>query len=361
MDHITLYFSRNKRDTAVSNYVHRNLTSIKNQFLKQNSVFFIYPEGNDIKTLTDLYLYCFPFLEKSIKELKEEIVSINCLYNQCIEEGFLVIHKGGIDVVEYDDRVFFEIQKLYKNLQPTFWEILFNKKKTTYSVFASKNYYIKYLYKKQINQPELVEQVKFFLEEIRISEGKKLNEAHSNIFYSIKEATEEEKLAKWLIEIENKLNRINSTELLFNTVSKLNSLITKQYNNLIIEANFLKITKDYRVLVNNHIEGEVEIPMSDLTKVVYLLFCNHPKGINIKELCNYKDELLSIYSNISSLSNYDKMVQNINKLCDRTSKEIYVHISRVKKEFEAKVPYFSEQYIITSDKHGSPVKYIKAL
>ena len=353
-----------------------NLVTIQKQFSEQGKSFFIYPEHGNLKTLNDIYSYCYPNLHLSNIEDLGVNIPLGTFNNTNVEEGFLVVHQFGIDVVEYNEKLFFKIKKLYDSLRPTFWDILFNRKKKIDSISKSKDSYLEHLYKKhflssridfilgrngQIETPNLVEQIKFFLEQIRLQEQKKSNEPTPYIFYSLKESTDEEILAEWLKEIENKLNRINSTELLYDTVSKLNEIITNNYNhNLKGTKDDIKITDDYKIRLP--LFSEMEIPMSDLTKVVYILFFNHIQGINIRKLSDHKEELLNIYKKISSLTDYDKMVQKIDMLCNANSKEIYVHISRIKKAFESKIePHLASQFIVQGIAHGSPVKYIKAL
>ena len=55
----------------------------------------------------------------------------------------------------------------------------------------------------------------------------------------------------------------------------------------------LLITKDYRLLLLDN--GQQEVILQPVHKAVYLLFLNHPEGIEFKRLRDYRDELLHYY------------------------------------------------------------------
>lgn len=372
LDNIVFYFNEDNENEVVAKYIENNILEIKQQFLEQNFRFFVFPNDADIKTLKDLYLYCFPTLYLFQKELIGDNISLDNFYKQNVNSGFLIVKKEFISVIEYGNDIFFEIDDLYKNLQPTFWDIFFNRKKKTNEVAGSKDVSLNHFYKKEllptrlnylfgkykpILKPNLVEQIKRFNEAIFY----KYNNHASDLFYSLKDPNKEEKLAWWLKKIENKLVSIDSTEELYDTITRieeLTNIIKKQ--SIVLTKDFVKIADDYKIrlpLVNN-----VEVLMSDLTKAVYILFYNNPLGIDINELNKYKNELIKIYSNISSLLDYDKIVANVDKICNIESKEIYVHISRIKKSFENKLdPYYSDKLIVTSSNHGNPLKFIRLL
>ena len=58
----------------------------------------------------------------------------------------------------------------------------------------------------------------------------------------------------------------------------------------------LLITSDYRFLLPDY--GNKEVEMSPIHKALYLLFLNHPDGIESKHLSDHRDELLSIYMRV---------------------------------------------------------------
>ena len=65
----------------------------------------------------------------------------------------------------------------------------------------------------------------------------------------------------------------------------------------------------------------------------YFLFLKHPEGINLKELSNYKKELLTLYKSVSNQLDYDKMAKSIVDVINLETKAIYTHLSRIKSAF----------------------------
>lgn len=337
--------------------------------------------------------------------------------NKEIQSGFIYFHHNGISVIEYDDDLYLEIFSKYvelpdelskirehleiqfKNIYQqvlkdrTLFQRLFEKsEKTQIRFLKEKQKYwesfsptlnsplgrlylskaekvLKYAKDKPTHSifPHLVEHIKIFikqhfdeLERIENERLRKEGKEPPRIFYSRSKPTNEEGLAEWIKGINAKIQEIEDPVFLLKAMVELTKLAKIKTVELSLADDYLNISDDFKIRIKAF--DNMEIPMSDLTKSVYLLFYNHPKGINIKLLNDYKEELLGIYTKISGLSDYDKMQKNIDKLCDINTNEIYVHISRIKKSFEDKMEsYFANQFIIGSERHGNPVKYIKAI
>ncbi len=96
------------------------------------------------------------------------------------------------------------------------------------------------------------------------------------------------------------------------------------------------ITNDNRILLPFY---EVEIKMSPLPKALYFLFLNHPEGIILKNMPDYKDELYKIYLALSPAENIDKIKKSIDKLCDPLDNSINEKCSRIREAF---LKYFEE-------------------
>jgi len=162
-------------------------------------------------------------------------------------------------------------------------------------------------------------------------------------------------------EIRQKLKELkNSGQILF--ALPILKDILNEYSSEIDTSSLsdIEITKNNKILLPEF--DNMEIKLSHLTKTVYILFCNYPKGINIKQLEEYKNELREIYLSISNQIDYDAMMASINDLVSSESKAIYTHISRIKSTFFGVMdaPY-AQNYIITSDGFGEDIKYISIL
>lgn len=101
-----------------------------------------------------------------------------------------------------------------------------------------------------------------------------------------------------------------------------------------------------------------EVELSHLTKSIYFLFLKHPEGINLKELGNYKKELLTIYNSVSNQLDYDKMAKSIDDVINLETKAIYTHLSRIKSAYYKIMDASFAKYYIVS---GSGVEDRKVL
>lgn len=107
----------------------------------------------------------------------------------------------------------------------------------------------------------------------------------------------------------------------------------------------LKITSDYRfILINNN----TEIELSPVHKAVYLLFLNHPEGIEFKHLTDYKKELLHLYKETTNISDISKIEESVEHLINPFDNAINEKCSRIKKAFSGVMDEYSATYYIIS-------------
>lgn len=162
-------------------------------------------------------------------------------------------------------------------------------------------------------------------------------------------------------EIQKQLSELKQNGQLLFALPILKELLeneTKTFN--FNSENNLLIDGDFRIVLPNF--NNIEIQLSHLTKVVYMLFYNNPQGINIKNLHQYKQQIISLYAGISNQLDYDKMLQSIDDLVKPDSKAIYTHISRIKSAFYKQMDYkFADKFIVTSDSFGNDFKFIPIL
>ena len=74
----------------------------------------------------------------------------------------------------------------------------------------------------------------------------------------------------------------------------------------------LVITEDYRFILADYNNKEVEL--QPVHKAVYLLFLNHPEGIEFKRLADYQEELLGLYMKTARMMDKEKIVESVDKL-----------------------------------------------
>ena len=109
----------------------------------------------------------------------------------------------------------------------------------------------------------------------------------------------------------------------------------------------LVITKDFRFILPNY--GNKEVMLSPIHKSLYMLFLNHPEGIEFKNLIYYREESLAIYNDVGNRVGPDKMVETVNRLTNPLDNAINEKCSRIKAAFSDLMDeYQADYYIINS-------------
>lgn len=347
---ILLYFS-SEDNHHLEKYIQDNYSLLKSQFTEVAKNF-IYLPNVEYPTdhINDIIRFYFPHLSKQnlksvsfIDDITLELTSslldmtntsylktanvsktkelLDYLgYDGNIKSGFVFFNDERIYIIECDDLHFFSL-----DLNP---------------------------YSRLLDYFSLQKQ-----ENDRLIEGICFSRHNSSLKTNPYENIDKETLEKIEL-IKNQLKELKETGQILFALPIIKRLIRNVANDIDLGAvSQIRISEDFKITLPyfNHLE----IQMSHLTKVVYLLFYNHPRGINIKELSSYKDELKDFYSQISNQSDYDKMMKSIDDLIDPDSKSIFTHISRIKCAFYKEMDkVYADNYIISSDRFGSDLKYI---
>ena len=106
------------------------------------------------------------------------------------------------------------------------------------------------------------------------------------------------------------------------------------------------ITKDYRIILVDYDNKEVE--MTPVHKTVYLLFLNHPEGIEFTKLSEYRDELLQYYMSTAKLMDKQTITESVDMLVNPLNNSINEKCSRIKSIFLNMMDQYSANYYIIS-------------
>jgi hypothetical protein len=111
----------------------------------------------------------------------------------------------------------------------------------------------------------------------------------------------------------------------------------------------LLITKDYRIILTDY--NNMEIHLTPLPKALFLLFLKYPEGILFKNLVDYKEELMSIYKELSNREQLHVIKKSINDVVNSTKNSINEKCSRIReafiKEFDESL---AKNYFITGER-----------
>lgn len=108
----------------------------------------------------------------------------------------------------------------------------------------------------------------------------------------------------------------------------------------------LVITEDYRFVLADYNNREVEL--QPVHKAVYLLFLNHPEGIEFKRLTDYREELLGLYMKTARWMDKEKIEESVDKLVNPLDNAINEKCSRIKKVFLDLMDEYRASYYIIS-------------
>ena len=108
----------------------------------------------------------------------------------------------------------------------------------------------------------------------------------------------------------------------------------------------LLITKDYRIILVDY--GNKEVEMTPVHKAVYLLFLNHPEGIEFKKLSEYRDELLGYYMATARLMDKQTITESVDMLVNPLNNSINEKCSRIKSIFLNMMDQYTANYYIIS-------------
>jgi len=90
----------------------------------------------------------------------------------------------------------------------------------------------------------------------------------------------------------------------------------------------LVITYQGRVILPEY--GELEIKLTPKEKAMYFLFLRHPEGICLKDLPDYRQELLRYYGRVTRSDDKSSIIAAIDKLVDTLSGDADIQRSKIK-------------------------------
>lgn len=107
----------------------------------------------------------------------------------------------------------------------------------------------------------------------------------------------------------------------------------------------LIITADYQLVLERY---NRVVELSPVHRALYLLFLNHPEGIEFKYLRDYRDELYDIYERIANRMDKEKIEETVNRLTNPLDNAINEKCSRIKAAFNSLMDEYSASYYIIS-------------
>lgn len=121
----------------------------------------------------------------------------------------------------------------------------------------------------------------------------------------------------------------------------------QQLNILAAKASLspLVITDDFRFLLPKY---NKEVEMTPVHKALYILFLNHPEGIEFKRLVDHRDELLDLYRRMSNRISETKIIDTVDRLVNPLDNAINEKCARIKAAFAQCMDQYQLSYYTIS-------------
>ncbi|MBR5171548.1 MAG: hypothetical protein IKW85_13455 [Muribaculaceae bacterium] len=138
----------------------------------------------------------------------------------------------------------------------------------------------------------------------------------------------------------------------------------QQVMTMMLEGKVLLGTTPGHVLVNGDMKivlpeyDEMEIKMPAMCRTLYILFMKHRvqsgRGIILKNIDEYRDEIIDIYSLVKPGANESKVEESVNNLCDPLGESLNQMISRANRCIRNVITdkELAKRYIITGARGG---------
>jgi hypothetical protein len=318
-----IYFEK-ENNIALNKYIRNNYDEIRDKFSKHNFSLIFAPlltnTINDIDKVVEYFLPQLTYYEipKKVKNQYGELMFAKGL-NKSIDDLSAVFPEKEFIPSAYD---YSDILKLlgYKGH--------FNSGFTLYNnvVGVSDAFYEK---NSEIDFSSFFKEFEDYLAAISNEEGDAMI-AYAPPVIDLTEKLDEE-ATQIVNDLKEKLATLTDSGQLLFIVPILKDLLDKQTEKIDFKSiSKITIDKQNKILLPYF---KKEVKLSHLTKSVYFLFLKHPEGINLKELENFKKELLTIYISVSNQLDHDKMVKSIDDVVNLETKAIYTHLSRIKSAF----------------------------
>lgn len=118
-----------------------------------------------------------------------------------------------------------------------------------------------------------------------------------------------------------------------------------------VRPSRIKISGNYRIFLTDY--GK-EIKLKQLPKALFLFFLKHEEGCRIKELQDYREELLSIYNKLTIFDNQQDNANRIDQLVDPLGTSFIEKCSIIKKAFVTVISDArAKPYYIFGEKGGA--------
>jgi hypothetical protein len=102
--------------------------------------------------------------------------------------------------------------------------------------------------------------------------------------------------------------------------------------------------------------GMLRLHLNPLEKALYLFFLNHPEGVPISHLPDYKAEILELYASISPADSRETIEKRVEEMIDPVKNSCSEKISRIKRKVTDALGPGMASFFIISGANSTPKK-----
>ena len=131
------------------------------------------------------------------------------------------------------------------------------------------------------------------------------------------------------------------------------NMMFRQRSHLLMQLSRMEIRNHSKTIFLTDL-GDLQINLNPKERALYLLYLNHPEGIQRSYLVDFKAELRSYYAQISSQATNELIDQAINRLVDVTDNNMNEVMARIRSKFKNAVGEDqAKDYAITYTPEGT--------
>jgi len=110
--------------------------------------------------------------------------------------------------------------------------------------------------------------------------------------------------------------------------------------------------RDYTMRIFLTDLGDLELNFNPKEKAIYLFYLNHPEGVHLTSLQDYREEIASYYSRFTTQSEPREIERSIDRLIDPLDNDINVVLSRIRKKLRDAVGNELSHHYMIDGPHG---------
>lgn len=155
-------------------------------------------------------------------------------------------------------------------------------------------------------------------------------------------AEDDEELERMAAEVEDKIQQLVKGGYPIETI--------ETWLQKAVKLSRVKVTADYRIFLTDY---DKEIPMRQLPKTLFIFFLKHPEGCRLKDLGDYRNELLAIYRKLTISDDQAQVEASIDALVNPVGNSFSEKCAAVKMAFLKEIPErIAKNYFIQGPQGG---------